>query len=292
MRAKDFLYVLFHHSDVHCMKVITLLTDYGITDSYVAEVKGAILKINLDITIVDISHDVGNYDIASGAFHMARSVPYFPAGTIHVGVVDPGVGSNRKAIIVKAGDIWLVGPDNGLLAPAAERVGYEQAWEITNHTLLPHKVSDVFDGRDVFGPTGALLSNGVSADEIGTRIDDIIRLPYYRPEVKGDAVMGNVIHVDGFGNAITDITYETLASIGVTGEARFRLKANNGEYEVPYVRRFSAVKEGELLLLVAGGGYLEISVNQGNAAKRLGLAKGAKISLRARANIINDALPL
>jgi len=261
------------------MRAITLLTDYGITDSYVAEVKGAILRINPDVTIVDISHDVGNYDIASGAFHMARSVPYFPAGTIHVGVVDPGVGSSRKAIIVKAGEMWLVGPDNGLLVPAAERMGYEQAWEITNHTLLPHKVSDVFDGRDVFGPTGALLSRGVPADEIGTRIDDIVRLPYYRPEVKGDAIMGNVIHVDGFGNAVTNITYDTLASIGITGEAQFKLKTNDEEYEVPYARRFSAVKKGELFLLVAGGGYLEISVNQGNAAKRLGLTKGAKISL-------------
>jgi S-adenosylmethionine hydrolase len=138
----------------------------------------------------------------------------------------------------------------------------------------------VFDGRDVFGPTGALLSKGVSADEIGTRIDDIIRLPYYRLEVKGDAIMGNVIHIDGFGNAVTNITYDALASTGITGEAQFKLKTNDEEYEVPYMRRFSEVKEGELLLLVAGGGYLEISVNQGNAAKRLGLAKGAKISLR------------
>jgi S-adenosylmethionine hydrolase len=162
------------------MKVITLLTDYGITDSYVAEVKGAILKINPDVAIIDISHDVGNYDIGSGAFHMARAALYFPEGTIHIGVVDPGVGSSRKAIIVKEGNMWFVGPDNGLLAPAAERLGYEQAWEITNHKLLPEKVSDVFDGRDVFGPTGALLSKGVSPDEIGTSIDEIIRLPYAR----------------------------------------------------------------------------------------------------------------
>jgi len=265
------------------MRVITLLTDYGIADSYVAEVKGAILKINPDVTIVDVSHDVCNYDIASGAFHLARSAPYFPKGTVHVGVVDPGVGGSRKAIIVKAGGMWFVGPDNGLLAPAAERVGYEQAWEITNHTLLPRRVSDVFDGRDVFGPTGALLSRGVPADEIGTRIDGIVRLPYYRPEVKGDTIVGNVIHVDGFGNAVTDITYETLTSIGISGEARLMLMADGEEREVPYGRRFSAVREGELLLLVAGGGYLEISVNQGNAAKHLGLTKGAKISLRARA---------
>ncbi|TFH14585.1 hypothetical protein E4H04_09950 [Candidatus Bathyarchaeota archaeon] len=261
------------------MKAITLLTDYGITDSYVAEVKGAILKINPDVAIIDISHDVGNYDIASGAFHMARAAPYFPEGTVHVGVVDPGVGSSRKAIIVKAGSMWFVGPDNGLLAPAAERLGYEQAWEITSHKLLPRKVSDVFDGRDVFGPTGALLSKGVSPDEIGTSIDEIIRLPYYQPEITGNIVHGYVIHVDGFGNVVTNITYEALTTIGVSGETVFKLTVDDKQYTAPYVRRFSAVKPGELLLLVAGGGYLEISVNQGNAAKHLGISRGSKISL-------------
>ena len=159
------------------MTVITLLTDYGITDSYVAEVKGAILKINPKATIIDVSHDVGNYNISAGAFHMTRASRYFPDGTIHVGVVDPGVGSSRKAIIIKAKNTWFVGPDNGLMAPAADRIGFEQAWAITNLDLLPSKVSDVFDGRDVFGPTGALISKGVSPDEIGTKIDDIIRIP-------------------------------------------------------------------------------------------------------------------
>jgi S-adenosylmethionine hydrolase len=263
------------------MKVITLLTDYGITDSYVAEVKGAILKINPAIIIVDISHDVGNYDISSGAFHMARSVPYFPEGTIHIGVVDPGVGSSRKAIIVKAGNMWFVGPDNGLLAPAVERLGFKQAWEITNHKLLPHRVSDVFDGRDVFGPTGALLSKGISADKLGPRIDDIIRLPYYRLEIHGDTIKGSIIHIDGFGNVVTNITYDTLANIGVKDEAQFKLKIGDIEYILPYVRRFSAVEEGKPLLLVAGGNYLEISVNQGNAAKHLGLRKGDKIRVKA-----------
>jgi S-adenosylmethionine hydrolase len=237
---------------------------------------------NSDVTIIDISHDVGNYDIASGAFHMARAAPYFPEDTVHVGVVDPGVGSMRKPIIVKAKNMWFVGPDNGLLAPAVERLGLEIAWEITNYKLLPSKVSDVFDGRDVFGPTGALLSKGVSPDEIGTRIDEIIRLPYYQPQIDGEVIHGNVIHIDGFGNAVTNITYETLTNIGVSSDTSFKLMMDDIDYTVPYVRRFSAVKEGELLLLVAGGGYLEVSVNQGNAAEYLGLSKGAKISIQAR----------
>ena len=230
--------------------------------------------------IIDVSHDVDNYDISAGAFHMTRAAPYFPEGTVHVGVVDPGVGSARKGIIIKAKNMWFVGPDNGLMAPAADRVGYEQAWEITNLDLLPAKVSDVFDGRDVFGPTGALLSKGVSPDEIGTRIDDILRLPYYQPEIDGNVIHGNVIHIDGFGNVVTNITYETLKLVGVDSEASFKLTVDDKEYTVPYVHRFSAVEKGELLVLVAGGGYLEISVNQGNAGKVLGLSEGTKIRLQ------------
>ena len=150
------------------MAVITLLTDYGTKDSYVAEVKGAMLRISPDATIVDISHDVGNYDIESGAFHIARAVPYFPEGTVHVCVVDPGVGGKRKPIIIKTKSAWLVGPDNGLMAPAAERLGVEAVWEITNTDMLPRRVSYVFDGRDVFGPAGAHLSVGVPPDKLGT----------------------------------------------------------------------------------------------------------------------------
>jgi S-adenosylmethionine hydrolase len=261
------------------MTVITLLTDYGITDSYVAEVKGVILRINPEATIVDISHDVGNYDIESGAFHMARSAPYFPEGTVHVGVVDPGVGSGRKGIIIQCRDGYLVGPDNGLLAPAAERLGPEKVYEITNGELLPVAVSDVFDGRDVFGPTGALLSKGVPPEMIGTEIEGFIRLPGYTPKVKEGEVEATIIHIDGFGNCVTNVTYETLSQIGVGDWSAFRVKVAGEELTLPYVRRFSAVPEGELLLLVAGGGYMEVSVNQGSAEKSLGLKKGDKVHL-------------
>jgi hypothetical protein len=261
------------------MPVITLLTDYGIKDSYVAEVKGAILMISPDATIVDISHDVGNYDIESGAFQLARATPYFPEGTVHVGVVDPGVGSTRKPIIVETRGAWFVGPDNGLMAPAAERLGVEAIWEIINSDMLPPRVSDVFDGRDVFGPTGAHLSVGVPPDKLGTEIGDMIRLPAYTPRIDGDTVHAQVIHVDGFGNLVTNVTYETLEKLGVSGDARFEVMVRGREFDLPYARRFSAVPKGEPLLLVAGGGYLEISVNQGNAAEHLGLGKGDNITL-------------
>jgi S-adenosylmethionine hydrolase len=262
------------------MTIITLLTDYGIKDSYVAEVKGVILGINPDATIVDISHDVGNYDIEAGAFHLARSAPYFPEGTVHVGVVDPGVGGSRRPIIIKAEKGYLVGPDNGLLIPAAGRLGREKVYEITNTDLLPKRVSEVFDGRDVFGPTGAHLSKGIPPEELGVEIHEYKILPGYTPKVSEKEIEASIIHVDGFGNLVTNVTYEKLEEMGVGGEAEFMVHLAGISLELPYVRRFSAVPVGELLLLVAGGGYLEIAANQGNARDRLGIGKGEKIRLK------------
>lgn len=266
------------------MPVITLLTDYGLKDSYVAEMKGAILRIAPDATLVDISHDVGNYSIDEGAFHIARSVPYFPEGTVHVGVVDPGVGSSRRGIIIKAGGAWLVGPDNGLLAPAGERLGVERVFEITKRDLLPEKISDVFDGRDTFGPTGALLSMGVSPEKMGVEIHEYINLESYSPVVSGNEVEATVIHVDGFGNLVTNVTHEVLERLGARDGAFLRATISGAEHELPYVRRFSAVSEGELLMLVAGGGYLEFAVNQGNAQKLLSIGKGEKVTIKKMAS--------
>jgi S-adenosylmethionine hydrolase len=261
------------------MPVITLLTDYGLTDSYVAEVKGVILKILPDATIIDISHDVGNYSIDEGAFHMVRSVPYFPEGTVHIGVVDPGVGSERKGIIIQSKGAYLVGPDNGLLAPAAERLGVEKVYRILNGDFLPERVSDVFDGRDVFGPTGAFLARGVPPWEMGEELDDYIRLSFYELNVEEGSVEATVIHVDGFGNVVTNVTYDALERMGVRENAKMQVRYPEGEQVLPYVKSFSAVPSGGLLLLVAGGGYLELAVNQGNAQETTGLKKGDKISL-------------
>jgi len=264
------------------MPIITLLTDYGVKDSYVAEMKGTILGILPEATLVDISHDVGNYSIDEGAFHMARSVPHFPEGTVHVGVVDPGVGSSRKGIFIKAKGAWLVGPDNGLIAPAADRLGVEKVYEIANRELLPVKFSDVFDGRDTFGPTGALLAKGVDPEEIGPEIDEYIRLPMFEPTVTDEGVEATIIHVDGFGNMVTNVTHELLDELAVGEGSVFDVEVSGKKFRLPYVRRFSAVPNGELLLLVAGGGYMEFAVNQGNAQDRLGIGKGEKARFTLR----------
>lgn len=261
------------------MPIITLLTDYGLRDSYVAEVKGAILRIAPDATLVDISHDIGNYDVEEGAFHLARSATYFPEGTVHVGVVDPTVGGGRRPLIIKSRGAFFVGPDNGLLAPAAERLGVERVYEITNRRLLPPKVSDVFDGRDLFGPTGALLAKGVTPSELGREISEYIRLPSYESRVAGKHIETSVIHVDGFGNLVTSVTSEMLDEVGARVGCAFAVNFHGREYRVQYVRHFSAAPKGELLMLVAGGGYLELSINQGSAKEHLGVERGEKVNL-------------
>ncbi|MBA7689847.1 Adenosyl-chloride synthase [subsurface metagenome] len=184
------------------------------------------------------------------------------------------MGSERGAIIIKAKGAYLVGPDNGLLAPAAERLGVEKVYRISKRDLLPEKLSDVFDGRDTFGPTGALLAKGVDPEEIGHEVEDYIRSPMYECTVDDGVVEATVIHVDGFGNLVTNVTYEVLDGLGAAEGSNFKVSISVREFTLPYVRRFSAVPEGDLLLLVAGGGYMELAVNQGNAGERLGIGRG------------------
>jgi len=265
------------------MRIITLLTDYGLKDSYVAEMKGAILKINPDVTLIDISHSVGSYDIHEGAFHLVRSINYFPKDTIHVGVVDPGVGSSRSSLIFESEQTFLVGPDNGLLAPAAERLGVKNIYEINNRNLLPERVSYVFDGRDTYGPVAALLSLGQAPSDFGPKTDNYIRIPAYSPPILiENGFKASIIHVDGFGNLITNITYNELKKLEVNSDSSILISTNKGNYSIPYVRNFSAVPIGDLLALVAGGGYLEISVNQGNAKKKLGIERDEEIIIRKK----------
>lgn len=264
------------------MPIITLLTDYGLRDSYVAEVKGAILKIAPDATIIDITHEVGKFDIEEGAFHLARCVSYFPNGTIHVGVVDPGVGGGRRSIIIKARGAYFVGPDNGVLAPAAERLGVEEVYEIREDRLPVRRVSYVFDGRDVFAPVAAYLAKGFPPTELGVKVSSYVRLAQYEPKMVGEGLEATVIHVDGFGNLVTNLTFDLLEDVGVREGCIFGVKVGGRELAIPYVRSFSSVRVGELLALVAGGGYLEISVNQGSAKEVLGISRGERLILRPK----------
>ncbi len=248
--------------------IISLLTDFGLADTYVGQVKGAILAIAPAATLVDVTHAVAPQDVFGGAFLLWSAVEAFPATTIHLAVVDPGVGSARRAIAIRSrrGD-HFVGPDNGLLIPAVERLGgAELAVELTEPRYWRPNPSSTFHGRDIFGPVAAHLANGVPLDQLGRNIRDVAWLEL--PEPRG--LEGEVIHVDAFGNLITNIPARDLPE-------RFHLRLQ--ERVIPSGTHYAAVSRGELIGLVGSDGLLELSAREASAAVITGATRGTRIKL-------------
>lgn len=253
--------------------VITLLTDFGTADYFVGAVKGAILSINPQAVIVDLTHEIPPQDVAAGAFTLLAAYKTFPAGTIHVGVVDPGVGSTRRAIIVSANKQFFVGPDNGLFTYIYDREPSHKVFHVTARKYFRPDPSSTFHGRDIFAPVGAALSNGVKPREFGARINDAVRLPMaLEPEVlKNGNVRARIIHIDRFGNCVTNITRDLVkpnATLLVNRKTirTFRNFYGEDSTNTPFAIWGSA-------------GFLEISVNGGSAAKVLNVKSGNKIDL-------------
>jgi S-adenosylmethionine hydrolase len=243
--------------------VITLLSDFG--DVYPASMKGVILGIHPDANIVDISHSIPRHDIRTGAFVLMTSAKYFSIGTVHIAVVDPGVGTTRRPIAVRAqspdGDIhYFIGPDNGLLIPAARIIGKFEVFEITNRKLFRSNVSSVFHGRDIFAPVGALISIGLGIEDVGVEIFDFIDLDFGVGIKTEETFLGKVIFIDPFGNIVTNIS-----SHGLELKSGDMLEIEG--IKVPFLNSYGFCKEGEPLALIGSHGYLEIAVNQGNAAR-------------------------
>ena len=253
------------------MRPITLLTDFGLSDTYVGQVKGSILAIAPGATIVDLTHAVPPQDVLAGAFLLWSAVEVFPPGTVHVAVVDPGVGSLRRAIaLATARGDTLVGPDNGLLVPAAERLGgVHRAVELSRSRFWRATPSATFHGRDIFGPVAAHLSAGVPLDELGPPIDDVFRLALPAPV----GARGEVIHVDVYGNLVTNFA-------GVDLPRGFQVVL--GDRTVPAAAYYAAVKPGELVAVVGSSGLLEVSVRDGSAAELTGARRGTPVSIEAR----------
>jgi S-adenosylmethionine hydrolase len=246
--------------------VITLLTDFGLADTYVGQMKGAILAIAPAARLVDLTHAVPPQDVRAGAFLLWSAVAAFAAGTVHLAVVDPGVGSPRRAIAVRArrGDV-CVGPDNGLLTPACERLGgLDLAVELTEPRYWRPSPSTTFHGRDIFGPVAAHLANGVPLDNLGRRIADVRRSHW--PEPHGLA--GEVIHVDTFGNLVTNIPDDHLPE---------RYRATLAGHTADAAPNYQAVEPGALLALVGSAGLLEISARDASAASLTGATRGTPV---------------
>jgi hypothetical protein len=190
--------------------IITLLTDFGTKDAFVGVMKGIMLGICPEAKIVDVSHEVPKYNVKYGAFLLSQVAPYFPEGTVHVAVIDPGVGTSRRRIILRGRWGVYVGPDNGVFSLVIEKEGIVNAVEIRDKRfMLPH-VSSTFEGRDVFAPVSAYLAKGVKVEEFGPEVHDLIRFPMVKVETIDETVIGEIIHIDSFGNIITNIQRDSL----------------------------------------------------------------------------------
>ncbi len=258
-----------------------MLTDFGY-GLYVGEMKGVILSINPEVALVDITHEVSRHDIAEGAFLLYASYRYFPPGTVFVGVVDPGVGTARRAVAIQTSHYYFVGPDNGLLYPASSEDGIEEVVEIESGRYTMPKISRTFHGRDVFAPAAAHLSSGIPISELGPRVPvgSLVKLEFGRAEVGDRRVRGRVLFVDRFGNLITNVRPADLERAGIGIGDVLELEIGSTKVEVVYAEAYSRVPEGSLLCLVGGFDLLEISVNRGSAAEALGAERGDAFSLR------------
>ena len=255
--------------------IITLLTDFGSRDAFVGIMKGVMLGINPSVSFVDLSHDIPPQDILAGALVLRSAVPFFPAGTIHVAVIDPGVGSKRRALLVETPEAFFVGPDNGLLSLAAPASAATRVIHLTNeeYFLLPR--SQTFHGRDVFAPVAAHLSRGVSPKQFGDSISTMECLPQPRVELRPNGLTGSVIYVDHFGNVVTNITAGDLRPFSMNS-----LLVSMDTMQIHgVVPSYAAVEIGAPAAVINSWGLLEIAVRNGSAAQQFNLGVGHPIIL-------------
>lgn len=255
--------------------VITLTTDFGLKDYYVGAMKAAILNVAPEVRMVDISHDIPPQDIMAGSWILKNSAMLFPAGTVHTVVVDPGVGTDRHPIALQIEDQYFVGPDNGIFSLLTEEMDFE-AVKLNNEQYWRADPSNTFHGRDIFAPVAAHLSKGVGLEELGDPLDDLVTYRWTVPIADKDGLEGMVIHIDKFGNLVTNITATQMEE--VIGDKSVKIYVGNTILD-EIVPTFGAVTEGEPAAYIGSSGMLEIGINKGNAEEMLGVQKGAQISL-------------
>jgi hypothetical protein len=249
--------------------LITLTTDFGEESYYLGALRGVLLSFCPEATLVDITHHVPPHGILEGAFVLAQACPRFPAGTVHLAVVDPGVGGARRPLLLRSGGHWYVGPDNGLFSPFLD--GAPALYRIHDDPTA----GATFHGRDVFAPAAARLARGEAPESLGTAVADPVRLSWPRPARRGGEIRGEVLLVDRFGNLVTTIRADDLP-------AQARTTVTVGSRRVEGLRRtYADAAPGELIALVGSSGFLEVAVVQGHAARTLGVARGAPVVVDA-----------
>lgn len=256
---------------------ITLMTDFGLTDPYVGVMKGVIFGITPVAVLVDLTHAIPPQDIRRAAFLLSTAVDYFPAGTVHVVVVDPGVGAERRPIAAKSSRAYFVAPDNGVLSMALARQPAEAIVHLTNSDYWLPEVSTTFHGRDIFAPVAAHLARGTLLTDLGTPTDEIVRLPALHPTYHPDgSISGQIQHIDRFGNCITNVPSDTLnvdtpVIVNVAGQSIQDISPT-----------YASVEAGMLVSVTGSSGFLEIAVRNGNAAEQLGIDVGDTVLIMPR----------
>jgi hypothetical protein len=253
------------------VKVITLTTDFGLRDAYVAAMKGVILSINPQVTIIDLCHEIEPQNILQAAFVLHTAYKYFPQGTIHVIVVDPGVGTERRAVLLLAQGNFFLAPDNGVLSYILAESREYRAFNLNNPRYWLSTVSSTFHGRDIFAPVAAHLSRGIPAEELAEPIPSLVSFPIPSPYQSGLELIGEVLHIDHFGNLITNISSQDLPQARLTVEI--------GQACIEGLSQTYA-RGGDILALIGSSGYLEIAAKNKSAAKLLQVGVGSKVKIK------------
>jgi S-adenosyl-L-methionine hydrolase (adenosine-forming) len=263
---------------------ITFLSDFGLADDFVGTCHAVMKRIAPDVQIIDLTHGIRPQEVLQGALVLSNTLPYAPAG-VHLAIVDPGVGGGRRALVLEAADgRRLVGPDNGLLLPAAERLGgIRAAHEITNPAYALTPVSATFHGRDVFSPAAAHLALGLAPAELGPPIDPegLVRLEVPEPELSERRILSTCVYVDRYGNMQLNVACEQLEALGIVPGRRVRVTIGGEEVDAVAVRTFADAGRGQLMLYEDSYRNVALAVSRGNAAERFGTAAGAQVEIEA-----------
>jgi S-adenosylmethionine hydrolase len=258
--------------------LITLTTDFGTRDSYVAELKGCLLSEGPPgLRMVDLSHELTPFDLFGAAWFLRAAVPRFPAGTVHLAVVDPGVGSARTPLMVRLGQQVLVGPDNGIFGLLYD--GREEVFAIDSKSLSERPLSSTFHGRDLFAPIAARLADGGRCEDHGHALSRYERLPWLPLVASEDGIVGQVVHIDRYGNLVTNLEPAQLVALGAPAELDFQIKGAT----IRGLRdHYAQVARGELIALVSSSGLVELAQREGSAAARLGVERGSPVRVTKR----------
>jgi len=268
---------LIRQKPVEHKSPIVLITDFGEKDYFVGLMKGVILKINPNAKIIDLTHAIPSFNIKVANFILSSCYHYFPEGTIFVIVVDPGVGSKRKILLVKTKNYIFLAPDNGVLTSVLEKEPPFQIFSVENTKYFLDKISATFHGRDIFSPVAGWLSRGVPCEEFGPLVSSYNTLKIQYPYINNEKIEGEIIYIDKFGNAITNIPADLIQSLS-KGE-KLKLKIKNIEIPIIFRKSYSEGKEGEIFFIIGSLDYLEIACNKFPLVKKINISEGEKIEI-------------